>query len=118
MGPLAIADLPEVAPDDHWGFLGKVVADEPDLLQVLRCTMEPDGGAHEHVHPDRDHVFLLLEGALRMTLGDEPSFVASAGQTVHVPAGIPHAVRNDQGATAGYVAISYRAGGDGGATGG
>lgn len=49
-------------------------------------------GAATHVHV-ADQVYFIVEGTLEIELGDE-TVVASAGQSVFIPAGLPHHNRN------------------------
>ena len=43
-----------------------------------------------HVHRNHAETFFILEGELDFRLGDR-RFQATAGSTIHVPAGVPHA---------------------------
>jgi oxalate decarboxylase/phosphoglucose isomerase-like protein (cupin superfamily) len=52
------------------------------------------GRDHErHNHPDAEELIYILSGKGEMTLGDE-SFSVSDGDTVHIPKGAFHSVRN------------------------
>jgi mannose-6-phosphate isomerase-like protein (cupin superfamily) len=46
-----------------------------------------------HSHADADELFHILDGALKMTVGDQPC-VARAGDSVIVPRGVMHAFGN------------------------
>lgn len=64
-----------------------------DGLQVIRAQMEPglDFALHNH---DAEQYLLVLEGALRFTVGDETQTV-EAGGIIHVPSGVPHGGSTD-----------------------
>ena len=53
-------------------------------------VIEPGAGAPLHVHKDVDEIFILMEGALDLRLGDERRLVG-ADHTIAIPAGVPHA---------------------------
>lgn len=48
----------------------------------------------EHVHPDEDDAFYVLEGQLTITSAGE-EFAAPPGTFVLAPAGVTHGLRND-----------------------
>jgi quercetin dioxygenase-like cupin family protein len=54
-------------------------------------TLRPGGRVPLHVHADEDEVFLLLEGALRATVGDEEHLL-TPGTVALLPKGVPHAI--------------------------
>ena len=53
----------------------------------------PGGVISEHVHPRREERFTITSGVARFTLNGKP-LIAQAGQTVVVPAGVPHSEGN------------------------
>jgi len=53
----------------------------------------PGGIISEHIHPLQDERFTILSGQARFTVNGKP-LVAEAGQTVVVPAGVPHSEGN------------------------
>lgn len=59
---------------------------------VIEMTVAPGGGAPLHVHPDLDDSFYLLDGQLAMRCG-EHTFLASPGDYVVLPKGIPRTFR-------------------------
>jgi mannose-6-phosphate isomerase-like protein (cupin superfamily) len=68
------------------------VFESPRLLLGLNC-LEPGQSDRVHTHVDQDKFYYVIEGEGEFTLGED-LLKAGAGQTVPVPAGIPHAVRN------------------------
>jgi quercetin dioxygenase-like cupin family protein len=63
--------------------------------QFVRFTWRnaPGGVIPEHVHPRQEERFTILAGEARFTVNGR-EHLASAGQTVVIPAGVPHSVRN------------------------
>lgn len=75
-------------------FLARTV-DTP-LFNLGIVVLEPGQAVSSHVHEDEDDSFLVLEGTLSLTLGDDDRQVeAPAGTFVLVPAGTAHAIAND-----------------------
>ena len=57
--------------------------------------LRPGQGVEGHVHEDEDDSFLVVDGTLTLTLGDDRRQVlAGAGTFVLVPAGTAHAIAN------------------------
>lgn len=50
----------------------------------------PNGGPPLHIHPAQDEYFHVLEGDYRFQVG-ENDFPATAGDTIFLPRGVPHA---------------------------
>jgi mannose-6-phosphate isomerase-like protein (cupin superfamily) len=53
----------------------------------------PGGVITEHIHPRQQEQFTILAGEARFTLNGQ-EHVAKAGETVVIPAGVPHSVGN------------------------
>ena len=53
----------------------------------------PGGVITEHIHPHQEERFTITAGEARFTLNGQ-EHLASAGQTVVVPAGVPHSEGN------------------------
>lgn len=53
----------------------------------------PGGVISEHIHPRQEERFTITSGVARFTMNGKP-LVAQAGQTVIVPAGVPHSEGN------------------------
>jgi quercetin dioxygenase-like cupin family protein len=60
---------------------------------VAELTMEQGAFIPLHSHPTEE-AFMIAEGRLTLQLGDQ-TVVAEAESVVNIPAGVPHAVRND-----------------------
>ena len=55
----------------------------------------PGQGVSSHVHPAEDDSWLVLDGTLTVTVGEDARVVhAGPGTFVLVPAGTPHAIHN------------------------
>src|SRR5262245_25777367 len=65
-------------------------ADDTDG-QLVRFTWRnmPGGVITEHIHPRQDEQFTILAGHAHLTLNGE-KHLAGPGQTIVVPAGVPH----------------------------
>ena len=63
--------------------------------QLVRFTWRsvPGGVITEHIHPHQEERFTILAGEAHFTLDGE-KHVAGAGETVVVPAGVPHSEGN------------------------
>ena len=63
--------------------------------QLVRFTWRsvPSGVITEHIHPYQEERFTILAGQARFTLAGE-ELIAGAGETVVVPAGVPHSEGN------------------------
>ena len=63
--------------------------------QLVRFSWRsvPGGVITEHIHPRQEERFTILAGEAHFTLDGEPR-VARAGETIIVPAGVPHSEGN------------------------
>jgi len=69
-------------------------ADDSDgKLVRFHWRSVPGGVITEHIHPRQDERFTILAGEARFTLGGEQR-IARAGETIVVPAGVPHCEGN------------------------
>lgn len=65
------------------------------FFNLAIITLEPGQGVESHRHQAEDDSFLVLEGTLSLTLGeDDREMQAQAGTFVLVPSGTSHALRN------------------------
>ncbi|HEX8231146.1 MAG TPA: cupin domain-containing protein [Chloroflexia bacterium] len=61
---------------------------------MVEATMPPrTQGPALHVHTREDETFYILEGALRVRVGEQ-TLTAQAGSTVFMPRGVPHTFCN------------------------
>jgi quercetin dioxygenase-like cupin family protein len=68
----------------------KVMADESGgRMTALETVVAAGQGPPLHVHRDEDEVIYVLEGALRIKLGDE-LIEAAPGAFAFIPRGVPH----------------------------
>jgi len=61
-----------------------------ETMTVARILLRRGAHVSRHEHPN-EQLANVLEGSLRFTVGDE-TVVASAGETVVIPAGVQHEV--------------------------
>ena len=60
---------------------------------LAEASLAPDSATLLHRHRESEELYHILEGAGRMTLGGE-EFAIAAGDTVLIPPGTPHCLRN------------------------
>ena len=72
----------------------KTAADTGGALLEVESVMPPGGEwPPEHYHPQQDERFEVLSGSLAVRSGDgERTF--AAGETIEIPRGMPHTMRN------------------------
>ena len=78
----------------YWFFDSLAVVRTPEDITplIIEMTIAPGGGAPLHFHPDLADSFYMIDGRLAMRCGEQ-TFVASAGDYVVVPVGVPHTFR-------------------------
>jgi quercetin dioxygenase-like cupin family protein len=69
--------------------VGKTVAG--DLMKVAIVTYQAGEGPPPHFHPNEEQFMLILEGKLRMVLGDEERIV-EPGILIYIPRNVRHGV--------------------------
>lgn len=67
-------------------------ADGGDGISVVEQWLPHGEAPPRHLHRRQDEVFVVLEGTVRMVVG-ETDRLAAAGDTVLAPKGVPHAFR-------------------------
>ncbi|WP_405059531.1 cupin domain-containing protein [Kribbella sp. NBC_01505] len=60
---------------------------------LIEATVPAGGGPPPHAHPDEEETFYLLSGELEFLDGEE-TFLAKAGDFVHIPRGVRHRFHN------------------------
>jgi quercetin dioxygenase-like cupin family protein len=78
-------------------FLGnlatiKAGSETTESWALVEMTAPAGYETPRHVHEEEDEVFYVLDGELRITIGDE-SHTAAAGAFVLSPKGVPHVLR-------------------------
>lgn len=72
-------------------------------LGVIEAVVPPGPAAPpQHVHRDHDEMFIVIEGKLKFTSGDDTVDV-EAGACVTVPAGTPHTFSNPFGEASKFI---------------
>jgi mannose-6-phosphate isomerase-like protein (cupin superfamily) len=84
---------------DGWHFL------KSDALSVIHERVPPGGREVAHFHRRAQQVFVVLEGTATM-LVDGVAHRIAAGQSLHLPAGVPHQFRNDSDRDVHFLVIS------------
>ena len=70
--------------------------DDTPFFNLAMIVLRPGQGVEGHVHEGEDDSFLVVEGTLTLTVGDDRDVVrAGPGTFVLVPSGTFHALAND-----------------------
>ncbi|WP_162467293.1 cupin domain-containing protein [Streptomyces cavernae] len=77
--------------DTYTTLLG--AADTGGELSLAEAVVPAEAGPPPHTHHGESETFILLEGALHVTAGDE-EFEVEPGGVVYVPKGVRHSFRN------------------------
>ncbi len=65
---------------------------------LAEASVLPGGATLLHRHRESEELYFIVSGSGRMTLGDE-EFAIAPGDTVLIPPGTAHCLRNDGGET-------------------
>ena len=85
----AFPDLGSIAPQQIWdGVVGRTVHGE--LLTVSVVELEAGTAVPEHFH-ENEQLGIVLQGAVRFTVGDESRDLEVGGMW-RIPANVPHSV--------------------------
>ena len=77
----------------EWIQYTTVAEDNDGELVRFNWRSMPGGVITEHVHPHQEERFTIVNGQARFTVNGEVR-IANAGETVTVPAGVPHSEGN------------------------
>jgi len=77
----------------EWITYTAIAEDSDGQLVRFNWRNVPGGAIPEHIHPRQDEQFTIVAGQAHFTLNGE-KHVAGPGQTIVVPAGVPHSVAN------------------------
>ena len=80
-------------------------AEGADGMSVVECEGPPGHSPPLHIHHDEDEIFHVIEGVLRLRLGDRELRLA-AGDTMLAPMGRPHTFRVESKGGARWQAIT------------
>jgi len=87
------------------GISSMVVTDQTQF-RVLRDYAEPGATRRMHSHDDTSyHVFVLVTGALTLTVEGQSPVAVTAGETLQLPGGAKHTFTNTGTATATIVEV-------------
>lgn len=84
-------------PEALWFMNGRVTidvaqADNDDGISVINHEVPSGDGPPLHVHRDEDEIFVVIEGKLKLKVGEE-SLTAEPGQMLLINRGVPHAYK-------------------------
>ena len=77
----------------EWITYTAIAEDSDGQLVRFHWRSAPGGVVPEHIHPRQEERFSIAAGQAHFTLNGQKR-VASAGQTIVMPAGVPHSVGN------------------------
>ena len=83
-----------------------VLASATTDLGLIMWNLSPGQENDYHVHPNTEHLHIIVQGEVEYTLADFPPRTMKVGEAVLVPAGIPHGIRNLSHAPASYLAVA------------
>ena len=87
------------------GISSTVVTDQPQF-RVLRDYAESGATRRMHSHDDASyHVFVLVTGALTLTIDGQPPVSVTPGETLNIPGGAKHTFTNTGNVTATIVEV-------------
>src|SRR6476660_1129741 len=76
---------------------------------IWEAIVPPGGGPPPHVHSREEEGFYILEGEIRIQVGDK-RIIGTAGMFVNMPIGMPHSFKNESGRPAKMLIIVAPAG--------
>ena len=82
---------------------GKTIAGE--LMKVAIVTYQEGGGPTPHFHPNEEQFMIVLEGKMKMALGDEERII-ERGDLIHIPRNIRHGICTVEGPAVFFAAKS------------
>ena len=77
----------------EWIEYTAIAEDNHGQLVRFNWRSVPGGVITEHIHPHQEERFTIVEGEAHFTLNGEHR-IAAAGETIVVPAGVPHSEGN------------------------
>ena len=92
LAPTAFRQLSNPATGESIQFTATPQDDGEDVIQFNWRSL-PGGAITEHVHPHQEERFMISAGEAHFTLAGEPR-VVGPGETLVVPAGVPHSQSN------------------------
>ncbi len=69
-------------------------SESPELLVMTAEWTRPGRRAAEHVHPEMEERWTVLEGRAAFRIGGGEEVVAGPGETIVAPPGVPHVAWN------------------------
>ena len=96
-----------ITPEGHKGFSAKKLFNKMGKIQWgALAYIEKNGGGPEgnHTHSD-DHIFIVVEGEVKVVLG-EKSYIVKKDESFVVDGMTPHSIWNNKEETAKVIKIS------------
>ena len=80
-----------------WGrlvWMASAAQGNSESMTVGRCEILPGRVNYHHLHPNCDEILHLLEGEILHHVGGENPVAMKPGDTISIPAGLPHYAEN------------------------
>ena len=80
-----------------WGrlvWMASAALGNSESMTMGRCEILPGHINYHHLHPNCDEILYLIEGEILHHAGGETPFAMKPGDTISIPAGIPHYAEN------------------------
>ena len=87
----------------HW-WLSKPGLTDTRQLTLVRVSMKPGTGHQFHVHPAREEIIYIVEGAAEQWV-DREKRTLKAGECAFIPQGVVHAIHNTSSQPMTFLAI-------------
>jgi quercetin dioxygenase-like cupin family protein len=71
-----------------------IVRSSAEELEVEATYAAGSAAPPNHLHPEQDEAFEILEGSMQVRIDGGPERTLSAGETLEVPRGTPHTMWN------------------------
>lgn len=86
-------------------------ANEDSDFGLVMWNLGPGQENDYHVHPNTEHLHVVVRGEVEYTLDGGPPVTLRVGDAVMVPAKVPHGIRNVSDEPASYLAVAGTRGG-------
>lgn len=75
-------------------------------MGVVVWNLAPGQENDYHVHPQIEHLHIILQGECEYSIADRDPIILGKGQAIMVPAQVPHGIRNVGTEPASYMAVT------------
>ena len=104
-----LADQPQYCPDGHDGVVNSLLVGRGmqgiETVSIWHGTIEPEGHADPHVHPESDQIYIVVSGSIEVGVEDE-TIRMNVMDTACIPAGRQHWLVNREDVRAEVLVVS------------